>query len=163
LKRNAFPTDDEFEGLFGAQVVEATSILDRYAEKICHACGGECCARVRCEFHSDRLDACPIHEYRPAKCRLHYCDKVLENELLTGDERQLLNKPAENVSEILRHVWEMKIFLEPPVRVGGESWLAPLGIGDEVHHIVQALAKGKVDGSTAKSRLLGVIQGCRTA
>jgi len=152
----AFLTDEEFEALFGKQVIEAIGILDRYSEKICQTCGGECCTTVGCEFHSDRFDTCPIYEYRPAKCRLHYCDRVLDSELLTDEEKLLLNKPAENVSVILKHTWGMHIFLEPPVRVGGKSWLGPLGIEDEVKGIMTDLAKGEVDCNKAREDLLRV-------
>jgi len=170
LGTSTFVTDSEFEALFGPQVVAATAILSRYAEKICRACGGECCHRIGCEFYSVGFGFCPIYEYRPAKCRVCYCEKVLENdpsqrEGLTREERELLSKPAENLSEVLRHLWGVKLFLEPPLSLGepfqGKGWLAGLGVEDEVRQIVQAFEKAEIEGGPAIAALVGLVQQCR--
>ena len=97
MKRDTFLTDGEFETRFGTQVVEAVKVLGRYAGTICQGCGGECCGRVGCDFYCDKFGSCPIYLYRPAKCRLYYCDKVLASESLTQEERGLLDRPVHNV------------------------------------------------------------------
>ena len=156
-----FLTDSEFEDAFGAQAAEAVEMLSKYAEGICRECGGECCRRIKCEFYSDRFPTCSIFEYRPAKCRLYFCERILENEALSKEEREILNKPAVELSEALRRGWGLGIFIEPPVRVGEKSWLTGLGIDTEVAAAVDLLEKGAIDAESARSVLLGVVLRCR--
>jgi hypothetical protein len=159
--KRIFLTDGEFELLFGAQIAEATRMLGRHAAGICQSCAGECCRRIECEFYSDRFDNCPIHEYRPVKCRFYYCEKILENELLSDEARWLLNRPARELSERLRDSQGLAIFIEPPVRIGGQSWLALLGIEGEVAEIVTSVNNGRLAPSTARARLVRLVEQCR--
>ena len=138
-------TDKEFETIFGEDIAGAARILDQYANRVCQTCGGECCRRIGCEFYSPRFKACPIHEFRPAKCRLYFCDRVLENDSLTAEEREMISAPVKDLSAVLRQVWGLSIFLEPPVKVGEKSWLALLGVEDRVKLIVQAFENGDMD------------------
>ena len=156
--RHTFLTDNEFETLFGAQAAEATRMLGKYAAEICSICHGQCCRRIGCEFYSDRFDACPIYEYRPAKCRLYHCEKILENELLTEEERELLNRPAKELSESLKQGWGLGIFIEPPIKVGQKSWLTSLGIEDQVARIIQSLGDDQIGPSSARTRLRRLVQ-----
>ena len=160
-KPQVFLTDSEFEAAFGAQATEAVEMLSKHAEGICRECGGECCRRIKCEFHSDRFPTCPIFDYRPAKCRLYFCERILENEALSKEEREILNKPAVELSEALRRGWGLGIFIEPPVKVGNRSWLTQLGIDTEVDAVVNLLGKGAIDAESARSVLLGVVLQCR--
>ena len=156
-----FLSDSEFEDAFGAQAAEAVEMLSKYAEGICRECGGDCCRRIKCEFYSDRFPTCPIFEYRPAKCRLYFCEKVLENEALSEMERQMLSQPAVELSETLKKGWGLGIFIEPPVRVGDKSWLTGLGIDTEVAAAVDLLEKGAIDTEAVRSVLLGLVLRCR--
>ena len=160
-KTRLFFTDAEFEAAFGAQAAAAVEMLGKYAERICHECGGECCRRIKCEFYSDQFSKCPIFEYRPAKCRLYFCEKILENETLSERERETLNEPARDLSEALRRGWGLGIFIEPPVRVGDKSWLSALGIETEVNAVVDLLGKDAIAADSARSVLLGVVLRCR--
>lgn len=156
-----FYTDAEFETSFGAQAAAAVRMLSKHAEGICRECGGECCRRIKCEFYSEKFPACPIFEYRPAKCRLYFCEKILENEALNKEERDILNKPAVELSEALKKGWGTGIFIEPPVRVGDKSWLTPLGIETEVDAVISLLGKGAIDATSARSVLLGLVLRCK--
>ena len=156
-----FFTDAEFAAAFGAQAAAAVRMLGKHAEGICRECGGECCRRIKCEFYSQRFGSCPIFEYRPAKCRLYFCERILENEALSKEEREILNKPAVELSEALRRGWGLGIFIEPPVRVVDRSWLTGLGIDTEVDAVVSLLGKGAIDAESARSVLLGLVLRCR--
>jgi hypothetical protein len=159
--KRAFLTDEEFEVLFGAQIAEATRMLGRHAAGICQSCAGECCRRIECEFYSDRFDNCPIHEYRPVKCRFYYCEKILENELLSDEARWLINRPARELSDRLRDDQGLHIFIEPPVRIGGQSWLTEFGMEAEVAGIVGAVNSGVISPDAGRSRLVGLVRQSR--
>jgi len=160
-KPRVFLTDSEFEVAFGAQAAKATRMLSRHAATVCRDCGGECCRRIKCEFYSDRFSTCPIFEYRPAKCRLYFCERILENETLSERERQVLNQPAVELSEALRRGWGIGIFIEPPVKVGDKSWLTSLGIDAEVAEVIGSLENGRTDTESASTGLLDVVLRCR--
>lgn len=160
-KTKAFYTDAEFEAVFGAQATQATRMLSKHAATVCRDCGGECCRRIRCEFYSDRFSTCPIFEYRPAKCRLYFCERILENEALSERERDILNQPAKELSDALRQGWGIGIFIEPPVKVGDKSWLTSLGIESQVTAIISSLENGRIEPISAQSRLLDIVLRCR--
>jgi hypothetical protein len=160
-RTRVFYADAEFEATFGAQAAKAIKMLSKYAEGICRDCGGECCRRIKCEFYSGRFPACPIFAYRPAKCRLYFCDKILENEALSDEERRTLNQPAVEISEALRRGWGLGIFIEPPVRVGDKSWLTSLGIELEVGEVIGSLEADRFSTDAASRRLLDMVLRCR--
>ena len=159
--KGTFLTDGEFEALFGGQIAEATRMLAGNAAGICQSCAGECCRRIECEFYSDKFDNCPIYEYRPVKCRFYYCEKILENELLSDEARWLLNRPARDLSERLREDQGLAICSEPPVRIGGQSWLALLAIEDDVAEIVQSVNDGQISPEIGRTRLVGLVRQSR--
>ena len=66
-----------------------------------------------------------------------------------------------NLSQVLRNVWGLGLFLEPPVRVGDKSWLTVLGIEPEVRGLVQALRDGRADCSAARDGLVALVLRCR--
>jgi len=160
-RTRVFYTDAEFEAAFGAQAAEAVSMLSKHAGIICRDCGGDCCRRIKCEFYSGRFPTCPIFAYRPAKCRLYFCERVLENEALSETERDILNKPAVELSEALRRGWGLGIFMEPPVRVGDKSWLTSLGIELEVGEVIGSLEADRFSTDAASRRLLDMVLRCR--
>ena len=155
---SVFLTDEEFEALFGADIVGAIRMLGKYAGSICRQCSGECCRTIRCEFYSQHFDGCPIHAYRPAKCRLYYCDRILENESLTEAERNQLNRPAVEVSKRLRQNWGLRIFIEPPLTVGNVSWLGQLGLQTEVNIVMQQLSNGRIGAELAATGLRTIVE-----
>jgi len=75
-----FLTDSEAERLYGPEVAAALAELDDYnrREKICRSCRSRCCLRVKCEFYSPDLLGCPVYSFRPALCRVHFCDKYAQ-------------------------------------------------------------------------------------
>ena len=163
MERQLFLSDDEFEARFGLQVAASKVVLDRCAEKVCVACGGECCKRIGCAFYSPRFDSCPIREYRPAKCRLYYCERILDSDLLEEQERRLLKEAARNVSQILRHSHGLNIVLEPHVRIGERDWLDTLGLRGTVNAIIWAFENNELDVGLAKARLTNMVQWYRKA
>jgi hypothetical protein len=160
-KTHVFLTDAEYEAAFGPQAAEATRMLSQHATTVCRDCGGECCRRIKCEFHSDRFSTCPIFEYRPAKCRLYFCEKILENEALSERERHILNQPARELSDALKRGWGIGIFIEPPVRVGDKSWLTGLGIEVQVTEIIDSLETGTLGADSARDGFLYIVRRCR--
>jgi hypothetical protein len=160
-KARVFLTDSEFEATFGAQAAEATRMLSQHAAEVCRDCGGECCRRIKCEFYSERFGSCPIFEYRPAKCRLYFCEKILENEALSERERHILNQPARELSDALKRGWGIGIFIEPPVRVGDKSWLTGLGIEVQVTEIIDSLETGTLGADSARDGFLYIVRRCR--
>lgn len=156
-----FYTDAEFEAAFGAHAAGAIRMLGRYAEAICRDCGGECCRRIACEFYSGRFPTCPIFDCRPAKCRLYFCERILENEALSQEERAILNQPAVELSEALRRGWGLGIFIEPPIKIGEKSWLASLGIEGDVTATTAALDSGRIDAAAAAATLQDIVRRCR--
>jgi len=160
-KVRVFLTDSEFDAAFGAQASEATRMLSRHATTVCRECGGECCRRIKCEFYSEQFGSCPIFEYRPAKCRLYFCERILENEALSERERMVINQPARELSDALKRGWGIGIFIDPPVRVGDESWLTGLGIEAQVTEIVRSLDNGGIGTDAARDGLLDVVRRCR--
>lgn len=160
-KPRVFLTDGEFEAAFGAQAAEATRMLSGHAAVVCRECGGECCRRIKCEFYSVLFGSCPIFEYRPAKCRLYFCERILENEALSKRERDILNQPAMELSDALKRGWGIGIFIEPPVRVGDDSWLTGLGIEAQVTEILSSLDKGRIGTDAARTGLLDIVRRCR--
>jgi hypothetical protein len=162
LRKYIFVTDREFEVFFGAQIAKVKRVLDRYAGEICAACGGECCQRAGCGFYSVRFDSCPIYKWRPAKCRLYYCERVLESELLTQQERQLLGQRATSLSRILSYSCGFEILLQPPIRIVEKDWLATLGLEEQVNRIIQAFEDGELDDVSAKANLRSLVQRFRS-
>jgi hypothetical protein len=160
-KARVFLTDSEFEAAFGAQAAEATRMLSQHAAVVCRECGGECCRRIKCEFYSVLFGSCPIFEYRPAKCRLYFCERILENEALSERERHILNQPARELSDALKRGWGIGIFIEPPVRVGDKSWLTGLGIEVQVTEITDSLETGRLGADSARDGLLCIVRRCR--
>jgi hypothetical protein len=74
----ALVTDGELAHLFGEEVAQALAQLEHYAaeNRICADCGGVCCKDIGCELYSAQFSRCPIHEYRPIACRMHFCRRL---------------------------------------------------------------------------------------
>jgi hypothetical protein len=76
LEHLPFITDEEIASLYGEQVAESLAVLAMYnqKEKICQKCDHKCCPLVNCELYLPQFSQCPIYPYRPALCRMHFCD-----------------------------------------------------------------------------------------
>ena len=126
-----FMTDEEFKSVFGEEIVRLVTFLDEASAKDCQECGGACCQRIKCGMFSSKFEKCPIYHYRPPKCRLYYCGKILiETEV---------NRIAERLTQLLEERFSLAIFLDPPVRIMNYDWLVDLGIGKNVFSIVNDL------------------------
>ena len=70
-------TDAEFRKLYGGEVVAAVAVLENRdrEEDICRRCVGECCRDIGCELYAPQFSQCPVHEFRPVACRLHFCHR----------------------------------------------------------------------------------------
>ena len=75
LERLPLITDSEMRTLFGEEVAEVLDRLNRDngEKQICQHCDNRCCQTINCEFHAPKFDQCPIHDYRPVVCRIHFC------------------------------------------------------------------------------------------
>ena len=65
------------------------------------------------------------------------------------------------LSEALRRGWGIGIFIEPPVRVGDNSWLTGLGIEVQVTEIIDSLETGTLGADSARAGLLCIVRWCR--
>ncbi|HSW57000.1 MAG TPA: hypothetical protein VLH15_01200 [Dehalococcoidales bacterium] len=76
IRHLPFVADNEVEVLFGSQVAETLTELDEYnrLQEICLRCSSRCCQRIKCELYDARFSACPVVNWRPALCRMHYCE-----------------------------------------------------------------------------------------
>jgi hypothetical protein len=157
MKKRIFFTDDEFKEIFTEEVIKATRALDKYAKWICRTCGGKCCKAIWCGFYSEKFDSCPIYEYRPLKCRLYYCKEITENEDLTLEEKELLDKRVKNLSETIKSRG-IEIFFESPVKIGQKRWLTSLEMEEDAYKIVQAFEKGEINQETAKDSLKSLVR-----
>jgi hypothetical protein len=77
LERLPLISDEDMALIYGDEVMESIAVLSRYnsQEKACVKCAKKCCPLVRCELYDAGFSQCPILPFRPAICRMHYCDK----------------------------------------------------------------------------------------
>lgn len=77
LSRLPLISDEEMAKLYGGEVAAALREMeqfDREAE-VCARCEQRCCLAVRCELYAPQFARCPVHDFRPAICRLHFCHR----------------------------------------------------------------------------------------
>jgi hypothetical protein len=76
LRRLPFITDAEMALVYGEEVVESLNDLAVYNAEanLCVKCAQKCCPTVKCELFLPDFSQCPIHPYRPALCRMHFCE-----------------------------------------------------------------------------------------
>ena len=146
-----FLSDQDFEEFFGSDIARVARILGQYADAVCPQCGGKCCRFIRCRFYSPEFGCCPIHEYRPAKCRLYFCSEITSQ----NAEAALL------LSRLIMDGYGLGIFLTFPAEIRGCDWLASSGIKEAVNNTMHALEKGDIDSETARGLLIGLVQQLR--
>jgi hypothetical protein len=68
-------TDAEMSRLFGEEVTLAIAELEVFnrKEQLCRRCTNRCCQLVNCELYSHKFSGCPIYDFRPLLCRMHFC------------------------------------------------------------------------------------------
>lgn len=71
-------TDKEMENLFGEELTMVLTELQHFMaeNQTCSDCGGSCCKDIGCELYAAQFGRCPIYEYRPVACRLHFCHRL---------------------------------------------------------------------------------------
>jgi hypothetical protein len=77
LSRLPFMTDSEMLLVYGEEVVDSSTEMARYNHEagLCSKCQKRCCPMVHCELYDTGFSRCPVYEYRPAICRMHFCEK----------------------------------------------------------------------------------------
>jgi hypothetical protein len=80
LTRLPLITDEETEQLLGSEVMQACAVMSQInrQKNLCGACQKRCCPMVKCELYDARFSQCPILEFRPLICRMHYCDQFIQ-------------------------------------------------------------------------------------
>ncbi|MCD6567312.1 MAG: hypothetical protein J7K94_01035 [Dehalococcoidia bacterium] len=151
-KSRIFLTDADFAELFGPEIARITRALGKVAEEKCPACGGKCCVDIGCGLYSEKFSCCPIYEIRPRECRYHFCWEISNAETLSQEDREVLDKPVENLlgCDSVRVSEMFPLFPEFPLDAAG---LVSLGIKEEVDSIVTAFESGKMDETQARNML----------
>jgi hypothetical protein len=77
LSRLPLITDSEMYELYGEEVSAAVAEMDHInqEERFCPDCQSRCCPVCGCELYAPQFDQCPIYNFRPALCRLHFCHR----------------------------------------------------------------------------------------
>lgn len=77
LSRLPLITDSEMYELYGEEVAKAVAEMDRAnrEEQICLNCQNRCCLGCGCELYAPQFGQCPINDFRPVLCRLHFCHR----------------------------------------------------------------------------------------
>jgi hypothetical protein len=152
LRTRIFLTDTEFEELFGPIISRLVGILNKAACGVCPTCTGYCCKNIGCLFYSEYFGACPIFDRRPRECRYHFCNQVFQAAPMTGEEKDMMQQPIEELicgdrGETARL---FHLFPEFPL---DESGLRSLGIKDSVESIKKDYEDGKLSEEDAFSQL----------
>jgi len=151
-----FLTQDEFERIAGEDLSRVIGLLSDTGKSLCSRCKGECCVVIGCELYSEKFRVCPILEIRPRECRFHFCHRVLEEALLSPDDREVFEKP---IKDLLRNDEEGRnsklfpLFPQFPLDLDG---LVILKIGDAVRSIVVEFENGQICETRAIEKLMAL-------
>jgi len=152
LNTKIFLTDSEFAELFGPGIARLVGIMNEAAAEICPRCNGYCCKNIRCMFYSGYFSTCPIFDRRPRECRYHFCNEVFMAAPLTGEEKDLMQQPVEDLICGSKSEIASLFFLFPEFPLD-ERGLAILGIKAEVRQIIRDFENGDLIESSAFERL----------
>ncbi len=77
LSRLPLITDSEIYQLYGEEVAAAVAEMDHanHEEQVCLQCQNRCCPACGCELYASKFGQCPIYDFRPVLCRLHFCHR----------------------------------------------------------------------------------------
>lgn len=152
LNTKIFLTDGEFGELFGPRIAGLVGVMNEAAAGICPRCNGYCCKNIRCVFYSGHFSTCPIFDRRPRECRYHFCNEVFTAAPLTGEEKDLMQQPVEELICGNKGEIASLFFLFPEFPLD-EKGLETLGIKEEVQQIIGDFEKGNLDEAVAFERL----------
>ena len=87
LVRLPFVENREMEQLYGEEFARTLEKLNRLGreEQVCLDCPICCCAEHSCEFYAPQFNQCPIFDFRPVICRVHFCErfKIADKSIIT--------------------------------------------------------------------------------
>ena len=152
LNTKIFLTDGEFGELFGPRIAGLVAVMNEAAAGICPRCNGYCCKNIRCMFFSGHFSTCPIFDRRPRECRYHFCNEVFTAAPLTGEEKDLMQQPVEELICGNKGEIASLFFLFPEFPLD-EKGLETLGIKEEVQQIIGDFEKGDLGEAVAFERL----------
>jgi len=152
LNTKIFLSDAEFGKLFGAHIARLVGIMNEAAAKVCPSCNGYCCRNIRCMFYSGHFSTCPIFDRRPRECRYHFCNDVFTAAPLTGEEKDLMQQPVEELICGSKGEIASLFFLFPEFPLD-EKGLAALGIKEQVQQIIGDFENGDLGEGVAFERL----------
>lgn len=144
LSRLPFITDAEMALLYGEEVMAALEVLEQYnhQEKLCQSCRDRCCLLVKCELYSTHLKRCAVSSFRPALCRMHFCNKfALTNRELIKVIGDIFIDGLSAAGDVNRQVADR--FDAPPLKL-----LAPELI-DKLVPLIQSVEKHHLDETSA--------------
>ena len=125
LTRLPLITDAEMNGLFGEEVAALLAELNRYnrEEQVCQNCENRCCQAISCEFYVPEFDQCPIYDFRPAVCRLHFCHRfhIADNSVM----KDLADIFFDSLVAADRHGSNrVRLFDSPPLAICSPDFIA---------------------------------------
>ena len=166
MYQTPFITDFEFTQLVSAEILPAITALaqDEGARQTCLSCGGRCCREIECGFFSREFSLCPIFEYRPAKCRFHFCPDLLYSDALADTTKQLLDLQFEKLSEVIKNEFLNQVFGSPqPPAAKGKAGLTGLDLERAAAKIISAMERREISPSIAQERLKDLVRRDREA
>lgn len=148
LRRLPLITDAEMTDLFGQEVQDCIAKLSGYDTDNgrCHDYQKRCCLVAGCELYDAKFDRCPIYEYRPVVCRLHYCHLFQKEQGLLVEELSnvffdcLLAAQAAGMSNVI-------LFDSPPLIRCAPSLVTA------VRPLVNKLKSGQISKTNAIDRI----------
>lgn len=158
LNTQIFLTDNDFAELFGPRIARLVEIMNKAAVNVCSSCNGWCCQNINCLFYSKHFSICPIFDRRPRECRYHFCYEVFAAAPLTDEEKDLMQKPIEELVCGERGEIAKLFFLFPEFPLD-EKGLESIGIKDEVIRIKKEFEGGHLDEAYAFAQLKNLCRG----
>jgi hypothetical protein len=140
LVRLPLITDAEMDCLYGEEMAAAVAWLDNFnrQEKMCEHCQSRCCQTSGCELYAPQFRQCPIYDFRPVVCRLHFCRRF--NERQNSLIREITDIFFDSLSTVERQGnAKVRVFDCPPL-----TRTAP-GLVAVVSPWVNAVREGRLD------------------
>lgn len=158
LPRLPLVTDVEMDALFGEEIAAVLAQLDRHnqAEHMCLQCENRCCQVCQCELYTPQFSRCPIQEFRPVLCRLHFCNRFR----VAGST--LLDKLGDIFFDSLLSIDRegnpgVRLFESPPLSISAPGLVAATSPW------MQALLGGTADPEQAEKAVCREAEKYRTA
>ena len=137
---------------------EALAKLNRYnrEKQICSQCQKRCCQASGCELYAPQFSQCPIQDFRPVVCRLHFCHSFH----IQG------NSLVEELSDIFFDCLlaadrygstKVRLFDSPPLAICAPDLI------ETTSHWVNAVREGRIDPEYAEKLVLHAAKKYRIA